>query len=130
MSAADHDRPGVPASDAAGEAATAEWAELLVAQARADGAGAHRRERPVDRAGAPSAPGPAWRAGTAEHLGYERHAVEGTGSPNSRNGFTPKRVTTEIGEGRPRGAPGPCGHVRACDGGASTGAVWTACRAT
>ncbi len=65
-----------------------------------------------------------------EHLGYERHAVEGTGSPNSRNGFTPKRVTTEIGEGRPGGAPGPCGHVRACDGGASTGAVWTACRAT
>ena len=33
-----------------------------------------------------------------EHLGYERHAVEGRGTPNSRNGSTPKRVTTEIGE--------------------------------
>ena len=33
-----------------------------------------------------------------EHLGYERHAVEGRGSPNSRNGTTPKTVTTEIGE--------------------------------
>ncbi len=37
MSVTDHDRPGVPASDAAGEAAMTEWAELLVAQARADG---------------------------------------------------------------------------------------------
>jgi len=33
-----------------------------------------------------------------EHLGYERHAPEGRGSGNSRNGTTPKRVTTEIGE--------------------------------
>ena len=33
-----------------------------------------------------------------EHLGYERHAPEGRGTPNSRNGSTPKRVTTEIGE--------------------------------
>ena len=33
-----------------------------------------------------------------EHLGYERHAVEGRGSPNSRNGTTPKTVTAEIGE--------------------------------
>ena len=33
-----------------------------------------------------------------EHLGYERHAAEGRGTPNSRNGTTPKRVTTEIGE--------------------------------
>ena len=40
-----------------------------------------------------------------EHLGCERHAAEGRGSGNSRNGSTPKRVTTEIGEGRPRGAP-------------------------
>lgn len=34
----------------------------------------------------------------AEHLGYERHAVEGRGSGNSRNGSYPKTVTTEIGE--------------------------------
>ena len=33
-----------------------------------------------------------------EHLGYERHAPESRGSGNSRNGTTPKRVTTEIGE--------------------------------
>lgn len=34
----------------------------------------------------------------AEHLGYERHAVEGRGSGNSRNGTYPKTVVTEIGE--------------------------------
>ena len=33
-----------------------------------------------------------------EHLGYERHAVEGRGSGNSRNGYTPKTVTTDIGD--------------------------------
>lgn len=33
----------------------------------------------------------------SDHLGYERHAVEGRGSGNSRNGSYPKRVTTEIG---------------------------------
>ena len=44
-----------------------------------------------------------------EHLGYERHAVEGRRSRNSRNGSTPKRVTTEIGEvdlAVPRGRAG------------------------
>ena len=40
-----------------------------------------------------------------EHLGCERHAVEGRGSGNSRNGSTPKRVRAEIGEGRLGGAP-------------------------
>lgn len=34
----------------------------------------------------------------ADHLGYERHAPEGRGSGNSRNGSSPKRVTTEIGK--------------------------------
>ena len=34
----------------------------------------------------------------SEHLGYERHAVEGRGSGNSRNGSYPKTVTTEIGD--------------------------------
>jgi len=34
----------------------------------------------------------------AEHLGYERHAVEGRGSGNSRNGTYPKTVATEIGD--------------------------------
>ncbi len=40
-----------------------------------------------------------------EHLGCERHAVEGRGSGSSRNGSTPKRVRAEIGEGRLGGAP-------------------------
>jgi transposase-like protein len=33
-----------------------------------------------------------------DHLGYERHAIEGRGSGNSRNGSYPKRVTTDIGK--------------------------------
>jgi putative transposase len=32
------------------------------------------------------------------HLGYQRHAVEGRGSGNSRNGHYPKTVRTEIGD--------------------------------
>ena len=62
MSAADLDRPAVPAGEAAGEAAMNEWAGLLVAQARVDGVGADRRRRAVDRAGAAGAPGPASRS--------------------------------------------------------------------
>ena len=33
-----------------------------------------------------------------DHLGYERHAVAGRGSGNSRNGSTAKTVTTEVGK--------------------------------
>lgn len=33
-----------------------------------------------------------------DHLGYERHSVEGRGSGNSRNGHYPKTVRTEIGD--------------------------------
>jgi len=36
----------------------------------------------------------------SEHLGYERHAVEGRNSGNSRNGSYPKTVTSEIGQVR------------------------------
>ena len=97
MSAADLGRPAGPASDAAGEAPMTEWAELLVARARDEGAGADRRERAADRAGAQGAPGPVSRAGMTEHLGCERHAPQGRGSGNSGNGSTPKTVTTEIG---------------------------------
>jgi transposase-like protein len=35
-----------------------------------------------------------------DHLGYERHAVEGRNSGNSRNGSYPKTVTTEVGQVR------------------------------
>ncbi|MCP4303607.1 MAG: IS256 family transposase, partial [bacterium] len=34
----------------------------------------------------------------ADHLGYDRYAPEGRGSGNSRNGHSPKRVTTDVGE--------------------------------
>ena len=37
MSAADQNMPAVPVSEAVGETAMKDWAELLVAQARADG---------------------------------------------------------------------------------------------
>jgi putative transposase len=33
-----------------------------------------------------------------EDRGYERNAVEGHGSGNSRNGTTPTRATTKIGQ--------------------------------
>lgn len=35
-----------------------------------------------------------------DHLGYEAHAIEGRGSGNSRNGYNPKTVRTEIGDVR------------------------------
>jgi transposase-like protein len=34
----------------------------------------------------------------ADHLGYEPHDAAGRGSGNSRNGSSPKTVTTEIGD--------------------------------
>ena len=42
----------------------------------------------------------ALEAEITDHLGYEPHAVEGRGSANSRNGFYPKTVRTEIGDVR------------------------------
>ena len=43
----------------------------------------------------------------AEHLGCERHAAEGRGSGNSRDGSTPKRARAEIGEGATQRAAMP-----------------------
>nr|WP_234658995.1 IS256 family transposase [Agromyces marinus] len=40
----------------------------------------------------------ALEAELADHLGYDRYAVDGRGSGNSRNGSSPKTVRTEIGE--------------------------------
>lgn len=40
----------------------------------------------------------ALEAEMAHHLGYDKHAPAGRGSGNSRNGTTPKTVTTEIGQ--------------------------------
>ncbi len=74
-----------------------DWAELLVARARTegveltgDGGLLTGLVRQVLQTGL--------EVEMAEHLGYERHAPEGRGTPNSRNGSTPKRVKTEIGE--------------------------------
>jgi putative transposase len=38
------------------------------------------------------------QAELTDHLGYERHDRVGHGSGNSRNGFTPKRLGTEVGD--------------------------------
>ena len=93
----DQDMPVLPAEEAAGEAAVQDWAELLVERARAegveltgDGGLLTGLVRQVLQTGL--------EVEMADHLGYERHAVEGRGSGNSRNGSSPKRVKTEIGE--------------------------------
>ena len=89
--------PAMPATEAAGEAAMRDWAELLVARARTEGVELTGEGglltglvRQVLQTGL--------EVEMAEHLGYERHAVGGRGSGNSRNGTTPKTVTTEIGQ--------------------------------
>jgi putative transposase len=38
------------------------------------------------------------QAELTDHLGYEKHDRAGHGSGNSRNGFTPKRLGTEVGD--------------------------------
>ena len=38
------------------------------------------------------------QAELTDHLGYEKHDRVGHGSGNSRNGFTPKRLGTEVGD--------------------------------
>ena len=74
-----------------------DWAEMLVGRARAegveltgDGGLLTGLVRQVLQTGL--------EVEMTEHLGYERHAPEGRGTPNSRNGSTPKTVKTEIGE--------------------------------
>ncbi len=87
----------VPANGAADEAAMKDWAELLVTRARSegveltdDGGLLTGLVRQVMQCGL--------EVEMAEHLGYERHAPEGHGTPNSRNGSSSKRVKTEVGE--------------------------------
>lgn len=74
-----------------------EWAEELVAQARADGVeltgeGGLLTDmvRQVLQTGL--------EVELADHLGYEPYDPAGRGTGNSRNGAYPKTVTTEIGE--------------------------------
>ncbi len=97
MSVTDQNMPAVPAGEAVGEAAMKDWAEALVAQARADGV-----ELTGDGGLLTGLVRQVLQTGLevemSEHLGYERHAAAGRGSGNSRNGSTPKTVKTEIGE--------------------------------
>lgn len=93
----DQNLPAVPANALPDEAAMKDWAELLVQRARAegveltgDGGLLTGLVRQVLQKGL--------EVEMTDHLGYERNAVEGRGSGNSRNGTTPKRVTTEIGQ--------------------------------
>lgn len=93
----DQNLPAMPANALPDEAAMKDWAELLVARARAegveltgDGGLLTGLVRQVLQTGL--------EVEMTEHLGYERNAIEGRGSGNSRNGTTPKRVTTEIGQ--------------------------------
>ena len=97
MSMTDQTMSAVPANGAADEAAMRDWAELLVARARGEGVELTGEDglltglvRQVLQCGL--------EVEMAEHLGYERHAPEGRGTPNSRNGSSPKRLKTEVGE--------------------------------
>ena len=69
-----------------------------------------------------------------DHLGYERHAVEGRGSGNSRNGAYPKTVTTEVGKVElrvPRDRDASFERSRCARGNAaSTGSPATSSRST
>ena len=50
------------------------------------------------------------QAELTDHLGYEKHDRAGHGSGNSRNGYTAKRLGSEIGDlelATPRDRPGP-----------------------
>ena len=80
----------VPAGD------MSEWAEALVAQAGNDGIELTGEGglltgliRQVLQTGL--------EVEMADHLGYDRYSPEGRGSGNSRNGYSPKRVTTDVG---------------------------------
>lgn len=79
------------------EPAMQAWAEALVEQARSQGV-----ELTGDNGLLTALVQRVLQTGLnvelTEHLGYGRHAVEGRGSGNSRNGSYPKTVTTEIGK--------------------------------
>jgi transposase-like protein len=76
-----------------------DWADELVARARAEGV-----ELTGDNGLLTALVRQVLQTGLevemTDHLGYERHAAAGRNSGNSRNGTTPKTVTTEIGQVR------------------------------
>jgi transposase-like protein len=74
-----------------------EWAEQLVARARAEGVELTGDDglltamiRQVLQTGL--------EVELSDHLGYELHDPAGRGSGNSRNGMSRKRVTTDVGD--------------------------------
>lgn len=79
------------------ESAMRDWATELVARARSEGV-----ELTGDNGLLTGLVRQVLQTGLevemSDHLGYERHATEGRGSGNNRNGTTPKTVTTEIGK--------------------------------
>ena len=93
------------------EPAMRDWADELVARARDEGV-----ELTGDNGLLTALVRQVLQAGLevemTDHLGYERHAVEGRGSGNSRNGTTPKTVTTEIGSRRAARPVGPQRELR------------------
>ena len=97
MSVTDQNMPALPANEAADEVAMKNWAERLVARAltegvelTGDGGLLTGLVRQVLQCGL--------EVEMAEHLGYERHAPEGRGTPKWRNGSSPKRLKTDVGE--------------------------------
>ena len=52
-----------------------------------------------------------------DHPGYERHAVEGRGSGNGRNGSLSQEGDDRLRQGRAAGSPGSELEFRARDGG-------------
>ena len=63
-----------------------------------------------------------------EHLGYERGDPAGRGSPNSRNGSTPKTLATEVGRGAAGHPAGPAGQRSSrgwCPRAPAAPAAWT-----
>lgn len=81
------------------DAGLAEIADQLVGQARADGIALTGQGGLLTGLIQRVLQG-ALEAEITDHLGYERHAVEGRGSGNSRNGSYPKTVRTEVGDVR------------------------------
>src|SRR5438270_12674944 len=85
--------PTVAGDDAAMRA----WAEELVARARDEGV-----ELTGDNGLLTGLVRQVLQTGLevemSDHLGYERHAPQGKGTGNSRNGSYPKTVTTDIGK--------------------------------
>ena len=90
--------PAVPVADdlALGGLSMEDWAESLVARAREEGVELTGEGglltglvRQVLQTGL--------EVEMTDHLGYEPHDPVGRGSGNSRNGYSPKRVTTDVG---------------------------------